>query len=52
MALDSGTSWSLLPPYYWNAMYKGIHGLKLIDKTNGLYSIPCDTKRNISMVFK
>lgn len=52
VALDTGTTFGLLPKYYFDAMYSDIPDFKLLDKDQGIYSLPCDTKKNISMVFK
>lgn len=41
-----------VPQYYFDAMYKHIDGIKAISKSEGLYEIPCDTKFNVSMIFK
>lgn len=42
----------LLPQYYFDAIYKGIPGIKTISEKAGLYEVPCDTKLNVSMTFK
>ena len=42
----------IFPQYYFDAVYKDVKGLEVIDKSLGIYSIPCDTKLNVSMVFK
>lgn len=39
-----------MPSYYFDAVYKGIEGRKNLG--SGIYSVPCDTKLNVSMVFK
>ena len=49
--LDSGTSLGILPPYYWDAVYGEIPGLKVLDEAAGAYSLPCETKLNVSVVF-
>ena len=41
-----------MPKYYFDAVYSDIKGLKKFDAADGIYSLPCDTKLNVSMVFK
>lgn len=49
--LDSGTSLGVMPTYYWDAVYRDVPGLKALDAKAGLYQLPCDTRRNVSMIF-
>ena len=41
-----------MPKYYFDAIYSDIKGSTKLDGADGIYSIPCDTKLNVSMVFK
>ncbi|KZT73137.1 acid protease [Daedalea quercina L-15889] len=48
--LDTGTSYATAPQYYVDAMYKNVPGAVYNDSI-GFYTLPCDTKLNVSMVF-
>ncbi|KAF7789586.1 hypothetical protein EIP86_000532 [Pleurotus ostreatoroseus] len=48
---DTGTSLGYMPKYYFDAIYSDIKGSTKLDGADGIYSIPCDTKLNVSMVF-
>lgn len=50
--LDSGTSLGVLPQHYWDAIYKDVPGLKALDKSQGVYTLPCETRLNVSVVFQ
>lgn len=50
--LDSGTSLGIMPQYYWDAVYKDVPGIKALDAKNGVWQLPCDTRKNVSMIFK
>ncbi|KAL6302519.1 aspartic peptidase domain-containing protein [Sparassis latifolia] len=47
---DSGTTLISAPPYYVDAVYKGIPGA-IFDEDQKTYQVPCETKLNVSMVF-
>lgn len=49
---DTGTALGYLPQTYFDAIYKDIKGFKALDKKLGVYSLPCDSKANVSMIFK
>ncbi|TFY64895.1 hypothetical protein EVJ58_g2322 [Rhodofomes roseus] len=48
--LDTGTSLATAPRYYVDAMYKDVPGSKF-NKSIGYYTLPCDTRLNVSMAF-
>ncbi|KAH9917043.1 aspartic peptidase domain-containing protein [Fomitopsis serialis] len=48
--LDTGTSFATAPRYYVDAMYKDVPGAEF-NESIGSYTLPCDTKLNVSMVF-
>lgn len=48
--LDTGTSLAQLPKVYVDAIYGSVPGA-VFDPTEGQYTIPCDTKLNISFSF-
>lgn len=50
--LDTGTALGYLPQRYFDAVFKGVPGFQALDKKLGVYTLPCDTKVNVSMVFK
>ncbi|KAI0649596.1 aspartic peptidase domain-containing protein [Trametes meyenii] len=56
---DTGTSYVRGPPEYVHAIFKDVTGAELIDPSTGLvrpgevmYSVPCDTKVNITWSFR
>ncbi|KAJ3557413.1 hypothetical protein NM688_g1478 [Phlebia brevispora] len=48
---DTGTALGFMPQYYFDAVYKDVKDLKAFDASAGIYTLPCDTKLNVSMVF-
>ncbi|EKM50641.1 uncharacterized protein PHACADRAFT_152796 [Phanerochaete carnosa HHB-10118-sp] len=49
--VDSGTSLGEIPQYYWDAIYGDIPGVELVNAGAGIYEVPCDLKRNVSLIF-
>ncbi|KDQ57373.1 hypothetical protein JAAARDRAFT_36005 [Jaapia argillacea MUCL 33604] len=48
--LDSGTSYALAPRFYADAIFKDVPGA-VFNMTQSMYTVPCDTKVNVSFVF-
>lgn len=50
--LDTGTSLGFMSQYYWDAIYKDIPGIKTYNESQALYTVPCESKRNVSVIFR
>ncbi|EIW53369.1 acid protease [Trametes versicolor FP-101664 SS1] len=49
MMLDTGAFGAYIPPEYLAAIYSPVQGSSLLD--DGAWSVPCDTRMNVSVMF-